>query len=296
MTELLAVPRTPRVVAAAPVPRSLVTTTVLWATGSLAFLSLWFIAYVLVIGAAQEHGDQQRLFARLRSQLAQATAPLGPTVEGRPVALLDAPRGGLRGAVVVEGATSRDLQAGPGHRRDTVLPGQQGLCVLYGKGTTFGAPFAKVPDLRIGDPIRVTTGQGTFAYVVTGHRRAGDPQPAPLVSGTGRLTLVTATGTGWRAGWAPTTTGYVDALLEKAAPAGPRRLAALPDERLLVGDQDALLPLVLWLQGLLLVTMAGVWTWRRWGRWQSWVVASPVLVAVLVGASGTAAQVLPNLL
>jgi sortase A len=296
MTDVLTVPRAAAPPAPEPLPRSLAATTALWALGSLAFLALWFTAYVLIIGAAQERGDQQRLFSRLRSQLAQATAPLGPTVEGRPVALLDAGRGGLRGAVVVEGATSRDLQAGPGHRRDSVLPGQQGISVLYGKGATFGASFAKVPDLRAGDPIRVTTGQGTFTYVVTGQRRAGDPEPSAVAAGAGRLTLVTTTGEGWRAGWAPTTIRYVDALLDKAAPASPRRLAALPDERLMVGEQDALLPLVLWLQALLLVAVTGVWSWRRWGRWQSWVVASPVLVAVLVGASGTAAQVLPNLL
>jgi sortase A len=297
MTDLLSPPTR---AAASPAhvrpERSLALTTALFSLASLAFLAVWFVAYVLVIGAAQEHGDQQRLFARFRSQLSQATAPLGPTSEGKPVALLDAPRGGLRGMVVVEGATSRDLQAGPGHRRDTVLPGQQGLSVLYGKGATFGAPFAHLTDLRVGDPLRVTTGQGVFTYHVTGTRAPGDTLPPSLASGAGRLTMVTQSGSGWRTGWAPTRTTYVDASLDSAAPAGAGRVAAVKAEQLMAGDTSALLPLVLWLEALLLVVVGGVWSWRRWGRWQSWVVASPVLVAVLVLTSGVAAQVMPNLL
>lgn len=301
MTDVMApAPAAPPTPSAPPpgtrTPRSLTVATALWTLASLSVLAVWFAGYVLVVGSAQEQGDQQRLFAKFRAQLSQATAPLGPTAEGSPVALLDAPRGGIGRAVVVEGATSLDLQSGPGHKRDTVLPGQVGVSVLYGRGATFGGPFKHIAALRTGDPIQVTTGQGTFGYTVTGTRHGGDPEPAPLAAGAGRLTLVTVTGTGWRAGWAPTDTTYVDAVLDKAQPTNGRRVAALPAERVLAGSHDAPLPLVLWLEALLVVVVGGVWAWGRWGRWQSWIVVSPVLVAVLVGASRTAAQLLPNLL
>jgi sortase A len=275
--------------------RPLWLTTPLWALASASLLALWFAAYVLVIGAAQEGGDQQRSFARFRSQLSQATAPLGPSGQGRPVALLDVPAAGITRTVVSEGVTSKDLQSGPGHRRDSVLPGQVGTSVLYGRSATFGAPFKHLYRLRAGDVVRVTTGQGSFVYTVTRTRHAGDVDPAPQ-PGTGKLTLVSLTGSGWRSGFAPTRTTYVDATLQQAVPSTGRQGQSLVDEQVLSRAHDGLLVLVLWLTGLLVVVVGSVLAWSRWGRWQSWVVASPVLVAVLVGCSRSAAVLLPNLL
>ena len=62
------------------------------------------------------------------------------------------------------------------------------------------------------------------------------------------------------------------------------------------GDSGAALLLLLWMQALLVVGSALAWAQARWGRWQSWLVGAPVLVAVLWSASTAAVQLLPNLL
>lgn len=56
------------------------------------------------------------------------------------------------------------------------------------------------------------------------------------------------------------------------------------------------MPLLLWVQALLVVGCTLGWAQVRWGRWQSWLVGVPVLVAVLWSASTMATQLLPNLL
>jgi LPXTG-site transpeptidase (sortase) family protein len=82
--------------------------------------------------------------------------------------------------VVFEGTTSGVLQDGPGHRRDTVFPGQEGTSVIMGRQATYGGPFGRLDVLQPGEPFTITTGQGAHTYHVTGVRREGDPQPPPL--------------------------------------------------------------------------------------------------------------------
>ncbi|MGZ6942033.1 MAG: class E sortase [Oryzihumus sp.] len=261
-------------------------------------LALWAVLYPVLVGGLQEQAQQQRLFAELRSQLSKATAPLAPTSYGRPVALLDIPAAGLKGAVVVEGTGGRDLEAGPGHRRDTVLPGQVGTSVVLGRSVAFGGPFGNLPSLRPGDRIVATTGQGSFTYVVDGLRRPGDLLPTPLAAGKGRLVLGTSEGSGWRSGFAPSSVLYVDATLQgKAQPVGGPLGAPVPASERPMGTSTApLLGLVLWLEALVAAVVGGIWLRARGGLWQAWLVAVPLLVAVGVGASGVAAQLLPNLL
>jgi sortase A len=212
--------------------------------------------------------------------------------------VIDIPKAGIQHAVVVEGTTSTDLQSGPGHRVDTVLPGQAGVSVILGKGVTFGAPFAHITVLSPGDVITATTGQGTFHYRVADLRYAGDPLP-PLLSGRqGRLILVAAVGTGSRAGWAPSQIVYVDADLQgagKSSPGGGPTVQPA-DQVVLAGDDSALTPLVLWLELLIVTAVAVVWARRRWGGWQVWLVGTPALLAVLWVVTETAARLTPNLL
>ncbi|MFT2675577.1 hypothetical protein ACMWQR_28500, partial [Escherichia coli] len=65
-----------------------------------------------------------------RAQLQAGTAPVSEgdfednlLKDGVPVAILSIPQLGID-EVVAEGTTSGVLMKGPGHRRDTVLPGQ----------------------------------------------------------------------------------------------------------------------------------------------------------------------------
>jgi sortase A len=265
---------------------------------SLALVAAWSALYLFALSGLQAARGQQVLYEQLRERVALATQPIGGVIPpGTPVALIEAPSIGLRYAVV-EGTASGDLRAGPGHRRDTPLPGQAGVCLVYGRPVSFGGPFRHITRLREGDTVTVTTGQGTFAYRVDRVRRAGDPVPDALGTGQGRLTLVTAQGVSWRAGWVPDHVVYVDAtLLNAAVPAPTGRPSAVPRaEEALQPDPGGLVPLVLWLQVLLLATGASAWAWLRWGSAQTWLVGLPLILLALWGASQSAAQLLPNLI
>ena len=263
---------------------------------SLTALAVWTVLFLLVFGALTEQHAQQIRFGKFRAELAQATAPTGPTGFGKPVALMSIPQLDLADAVVVEGTSSSELQEGPGHRRDSVLPGQSGTAVIYGKAVSFGAVFGGIRDLRPGSTIQFTTGQGLSSYTVTGVRRPGDPMPPALQAGQGRLTLVTAEGPGWRNSFAPTSVVYVDAtLVGQGKPAASVLPVVGKEELPMQGRSDALLTLVLWLQLLLLASIGAVWLRARWGGWQAWIVTVPVVLAVALFATESGSQLLPNL-
>jgi len=260
----------------------------------LAALLLGFAAYVGVIGTVVHARAQQLAYATLREQLANGTAPLGqiaaggqPVPLGAPVALLDGP--GLH-EVIREGTTAGVLTGGPGHRRDTPLPGQPGTCLIYGRAAAFGGPFGGIAALRPGVQLTVTTGQGRHTYRVTGVRRAGDPLPP---ASPARITLVTASGPAFL----PSGALRVDAdLTSTAVPMAPLRPVALtPAERPLAGDSGALLGLVLWGQALVVAACLVVWMTVRWGRRQAWLVGVPILAALGIAVAASAAQLLPNL-
>ncbi len=176
-----------------------------------ALVCLWVAAQMLWFGGISESRDQRLLYDQFRTELAAATAPVGPvTPPGDPVALLTIPRLGVQ-QVVVEGTASGDLLAGPGHLRDTVLPGQVGTSVVFGRAATYGAPFQNIASLQRGDQISVIMAQGQRIFHVIGVRRAGDPLPQPPASGLARLTLVSAEGSGRFGDIAPGQAVYVDA-------------------------------------------------------------------------------------
>lgn len=265
----------------------------------LGVLLLGLAAHLLAVGAVYHARQQQLGYAQLREDLANAVAPVGPfrdgalLAPGTPVALLEIPSLGLR-EVVREGTTSRVLASGPGHRRDTVLPGQAGAAVLFGRRAAFGAPFGKIGRLSTGDALRVTTGQGTHEYRVVAVRRAGDPLPAPAPAG--RLTLVTAAGPPFL----PDGALRVDAdLVGPAQPSPARRVAAgtlPPSEQALAGDRGGLVALLLLSQVLLLAACACALVRARWGARQAWVVGAPVLGGLGLAVAHAASALLPNLL
>jgi sortase A len=263
-----------------------------------AVLASWFVAFSLGLSGLQDARGQQLRYSELRETLAAGTTKTGGAIDpGTPIALIAAPRIGLR-QVVVEGTAAEDLRAGPGHRRDSPLPGQAGTSVIYGRTIMFGAPFLRVRILRPGDVITVVTGQGTFTYSVDGVRRAGDPLPDQVPAGGGRLTLISAEGVSWRSGWAPNQLLYVDATLQgKPAPDEGGRPTVIPtQETAMVGDPSAWTSLVLWLQGLAVSTLGASWSLARWGRAQTWLTFIPLILATLWGATDSALQLLPNVM
>lgn len=276
---------------------------------------LGFVGYLVFLTPLEQDANQDVLYSRLRGPLAEGVPPYAGRAEdedgtvvrdvppiyddgedkeipvGAPVAVLEIPEIGLR-QVVVEGTSSGDLTAGPGHRRDTPLPGQEGVSLVYGRATTFGGPFADLTQLRRGQKLTVVTFQGKFTYRVEGVRHAGDPRPRKLADGGSRLTLVTAEGDNLLQ---PNRLVFVDALLRGDAQPAADRARLLPEERSLASDVPALLPLVLWTQALILLTVAFVWARVRWGRWEAHLVGLPAVLAVLWQVYETGARLLPNL-
>ena len=268
----------------------------------LSCLCLGFLANLLVVSQLIHARDQEVLYSDFRSELANAIAPVGQTdingallQPGAAIAILEIPDIGLQ-EVVVEGTTSTVTQSGPGHKRDTVLPGQAGTSVIYGRQAAFGGPFGQLEILQPGMTIVATTGQGVAEYRVIGVRRPGEPIPALLQSGEGRLTLVTAMGPRFM----PTDLLRVDAeLVSQVQPSPPRVITPAsmdPAEQAMAGDPEGLVPLLLWLQVLLAVAVATVWLVLRWGKWQAWLVAAPIFFFAGVMASMSAIRLLPNLL
>ncbi|MFJ3407148.1 sortase [Promicromonospora sp. NPDC090134] len=269
---------------------------------TVSLLLLAFVAHAAMFSAAQHSRAQVLAYDELRTSLAKAETPVGQLdlngdlVEpGTPVALLEIPAIGAS-EVVAESSTSRVLRSGPGHRRDTVLPGQAGTSVILGRQLSYGGPFASLDRLVPGDEIRVTTGQGTHTFQVFGLRRAGDPLPEPLGPGQGRLELMTADGLELF----PSGVLHVDAQLVSDVQETPTKVLAEPalpaDEREMAGDEGA------WFTAffvLVFFAAAGValwWLWTSWGRWHAWLIGVPVLLALGVTCADIVMDALPNLL
>ncbi|WBM79642.1 sortase [Cryobacterium breve] len=117
-----------------------------------AILIFGFLANLTVLGQLQHIVSQQQLTNTFRYELSQGTAPVSEgTVDkvlltaGTPVAVLDIPSIDVH-EIVVEGTDSGTLRTGPGHRRDTPLPGQSGISVLMGRAAAYGGPFARLQE------------------------------------------------------------------------------------------------------------------------------------------------------
>ncbi len=264
-------------------------------------LSFAMLLQLTVVSRLQHSSAQQRMFDSFRSVLAKGSAPIGPTDEqggplalGTPVAYLEIPTLGLR-EVVGEGTTAGVLFDGPGHRRDTVLPGQVGTSVVMARRAAFGGPFDGIAGLKKGARLTFTTAQGVYQYVVIGVRGDGAPLPPAPKAGSSRLVLVTAAGRPFL----PSGLIRVDADLVGQPTGGPARLFTedtLPGaERPLANDSSTMWALVMWLQALTVLCIGFVWAWHRWGRAQAWVVFIPLLLLVGLAVAGEVARLLPNL-
>ena len=298
-------PRPPSRMPRSLAPRAELSTTQRIARAVLALVAavtLLFVAYLAGFSHLQHLVAQQRLDSLFRAQLAAGTAPVSEgtyedvlLADGAPVARLQIPSIGVD-EIVAEGTTSPDLMGGPGHRRDTVLPGQQGVSVLMGRASAFGGPFGRLQELPPGANVTVTTGQGVQTFKVLGLRYAGDPSPAPLTTDEARLILETARGPAFL----PHGVLRVDAeLVSDVQPPGGRqtRTATLPAEaREMAGDRSTAWALVLALQLLVVVELGAVWATRRVGARQAWVVFVPLTFLAALLVADQTARLLPNLL
>jgi LPXTG-site transpeptidase (sortase) family protein len=267
----------------------------------IAVLLLSFTLNVVLFSRLEHSAAQHSLLNSFRVELANGTAPLGPTDGNRllslgvPVALLDIPKLHLH-EVVVEGTTGGALMSGPGHRRDTPLPGQPGVSEIMGRAATYGGPFRNLHKLKPGDRITVTTQQGVSTFSVLDVRRAGDLEPAPLASGAGRLTLVTAAGRPY----VPSGLLYVDAKLTSpvlgAAPVALPVGSIPTSQKAMAIDTGSVWALVLWLEGLVVIAIGAIWSWHRWGHVQTWIVFVPLIAVFDFYLAAQVTRLLPNLM
>ena len=280
-------------------PADLLLRTILAIVAALIF---GFLANLTVLGNLQHLVSQQQATDTLRVQLAEGTAPVSEgtvdkvlLADGAPLGIIDIPSIGVH-EVFVEGSDSGTTRIGPGHRRDTVLPGQAGISVVMGRAAAYGGPFARVQELAPGQEFTVLTGQGEQTFAVIGVRYAGDPSPAPLKAGESRLILETARGPAF----VPGGVARVDAVLtSETQPAGIRQTTyvTLPAaHKELATDTTTVWALAFALQFFLLVELASIWAFRRVGVQKTWTVFLPVVTVGGLLVADQIVRLLPNLL
>lgn len=84
-------------------------------------------------------------------------------------AVMFVPRWGDTAMPVSEGVTKHDVldAKGIGHYDGTAMPGAIGNFSVAGHRTTYGKPFNRIAELRVGDPVVVRTQNTWYVYRVT---------------------------------------------------------------------------------------------------------------------------------
>jgi LPXTG-site transpeptidase (sortase) family protein len=272
------------------------------ATGAILVLSAAFLTNFFVLSPLSHSVAQNGLRNAFASQTSLATAPTGEKdylghvlADGAPIAQLVIPSIGVN-EIVVEGTDSNTMRSGVGHRRDTVLPGQEGMTVIFGRAWTYGGPFGALSTLKVGDEITTYTGQGKSTYKVSGIRKAGDKGLPPVTAGSNHLVLVTTVGEYYM----PQSVIRVDADLQgKAFETGIRvtKWGAIPSEGRELGiDSRYTWVLALTILGLALVQVLGRLSLKRFGRAKTWLVFAPLFALTMLLTIDQATRLLPNLL
>jgi sortase A len=133
---------------------------------------------------------QRQLQAQWEKQAVLATTSPGLPKLSAEEALtrVSIPKIGLD-AIVVEGATHKQLSIGPAHIKNTAMPGETGNAVITGHRDTF---FRHVYELQKGDIIYVRRNGEVFKYEVTG-KKIVKPEDLSVLKQTenAQLTLIT---------------------------------------------------------------------------------------------------------
>ncbi|MCW2598670.1 MAG: hypothetical protein JWM02_499 [Frankiales bacterium] len=134
---------------------------------------LLFCVYELKVTNLYTQQQQHQLDKNLTQEWAatptEPTPHLAAYEDGKGIARIYFPTLGKDQVhVVVEGVSHEDLKKGPGHYPGTDLPGAIGNMVISGHRTTYGAPFNRLDELKVGDSIVVETRAFFYTYRVTG--------------------------------------------------------------------------------------------------------------------------------
>jgi sortase A len=228
--------------------------------------------------------------------LPPVTAPDVPAPEaGQPAGQIQIPAIGVDW-IFYEGVDLSDLKKGPGHYPQTPLPGQAGNAGIAGHRTTFGAPFANVDKLAVGDDIFITTLQGKFTYKVTNSQIVA-PSAIEVLQphdGQNELTL-----TACHPKYSARQRIVISAALQGTPIPTPPPDPAVTVETghavlSLSGTRAPRLPAILW--GLL-AALVWMFAWllgRIWRKWPSYALMLPVFLLVLFFFFDNFARLLPS--
>jgi sortase A len=133
--------------------------------------------------------SQKNLEAEWQRQAATVSVPgKAPVSPDQLLTRLEIPKIQMD-AIVVEGASRRELSEGPGHMKQTAQPGETGNAVITAHRDTF---FRHIYELNRGDQIKVRRSGRLFTYEVTG-KRIVMPEDISVIKPTNdpQLTLIT---------------------------------------------------------------------------------------------------------
>lgn len=133
--------------------------------------------------------SQQRLEAEWERQAAVYNTPAPAVIPAdQMLTRVVIPKIGLD-AIVVEGASRKELSEGPGHMKETAMPGETGNAVITAHRDTF---FRHIYELVKGDRVQVRRAGHEFTYEVTG-RKIVMPDDVSVIRQTpdAQLTLIT---------------------------------------------------------------------------------------------------------
>jgi sortase A len=133
--------------------------------------------------------SQQKLEAEWERQAAAVSTPGRATISpDQMLTRVIIPKIGMD-AIVVEGASRKELSEGPGHMKQTAMPGEIGNAVITAHRDTF---FRHIYELIKGDQILVRRSGRVFTYEVTS-KRIVMPDDVSVIKPTSdaQLTLIT---------------------------------------------------------------------------------------------------------
>jgi sortase A len=259
---------------------------------TLGVLILLFVAYQLWGTNLAEARSQDKLTHQFRTIVGEPDPDkvLPPSPAGEAVAIIKLPRIHVE-KIVVEGVGVPDLKKGPGHYPGTPMPGQPGNAAIAGHRTTYGAPFNQLDQMQVGDPILISTKQGTFRYE-TSELKVVKPSQVEVLDNTpdNRLTLTTC-----NPRYSATQRLVLTAMLKgpAAAPSPETKRIAIQHEEGLSGDPTARLPALMWGTVCALIWLAAYLVGRRWRKWPAYFVAAPFFFVFLFVFFENFARLLP---
>lgn len=264
----------------------------------LAVLTLGFAVFQARIGNLTERRSQRELKNTLKEVLASgagigrdASGNAKPIPPGSAVAFLDVPRLGVNKAVV-EGAGAEQLKRGPGLLAGAPLPGQTGHSIIVGRRTTYGSPFRHLELLSPGDEIKASTPFGKFTYKVRDNDTVEPGKIKDLAEADGGLLTLVTSDPPYVGGRALAVTAtlqgdpstFPDPLRGAAAATGTVDFGGNAGSRI-----GALVAGVL----LMAALIGADALYQRWRRWTTYVLTTPVILALAFAWMQNLSSVLP---